>query len=170
MKTLFILRHAEALSDTGGGDINRSLSERGFYQARMLGQAMHDRAYLPAFTFCSSALRTRQTFEGLNETLRIANNAFDKIIYHGVMDDLLRAAQNFDDGFSSALIVGHNPVIHELALRLLMDAPARLLHGYPPATLTAISCPVNIWADLRLDRNALIEVLKADDYCKPAST
>ena len=166
MKTLFVLRHADALPPTGSGDINRTLSDKGQVQARMLGEAMQARHYQPDFVLCSTALRTRQTLEGLKKTLKLDTIVFDKIVYHATLHDLVLAARQFDDTHASALIIGHNPVIHELAVRLSHDAPSSLVHGYPPATLTVASCPVTAWQDLKLENNTVLDVLKADDYCQ----
>lgn len=174
MKTLFILRHAEALSDTGRGDLARPLSDRGLTQARALGVAMKNKNYAPHIACCSPALRTQQTLETLNESAGIKTIALDKTIYHGTAGDLLQIAQNFDDLSGAAMLVGHNPVIHEFAVMLSNDAPAdlsaRLLRGYAPGTLAVFSCPCDAWADIRPGKNTLLDLMTAEIYCNPART
>ncbi len=64
MKTLYILRHAEAAP--GSPDEQRHLTDKGRTQAKQVGQAMREKGWHPATIFCSPATRTKQTWEGLD--------------------------------------------------------------------------------------------------------
>ena len=67
-RTLFLLRHAQALSTPAGGqDFDRKLSPKGIEDAQALGRHLKSKGYKPDFILCSSAQRTRQTCENIIE-------------------------------------------------------------------------------------------------------
>lgn len=158
MKTLFILRHAEA-APASSSDFERTLTARGMAQAEALGARMKEKNYAPALALCSSATRTRQTLEGILKTIAIPTIEHTRDIYHAETQDLMDILRGLDEKYASVLLVGHNPAIHHLAASLAVDA-AELAYGYPPATLAAlkISAP---WKNLTAQEQILIDVLKS---------
>ena len=73
MKTIYLLRHAQALSaGSGGGDFERKLSPKGLEDALALGHTLKKQDHVPSLILCSAAHRTKSTCErllaGLNRT------------------------------------------------------------------------------------------------------
>ena len=162
MKTLFILRHAETMPDTGGGDIARHLTMNGVNAAKALGVAMRDKGYAPQFILCSSAERTTRTLEYVLESIKSASVHHDKKIYHATPDDLLDIIRNFENKYDSAMIVGHNPTVHEAVVRLSDDTSPlfdTLSRGYAPGTLSVLACPRAAWSDLQAGENRLSDII-----------
>lgn len=168
MKRLYLLRHAEAAPAMGTGDKDRSLSTHGKVQAIALGRSMMSKGYKPEKVYCSGALRTRQTLDGIEESFGSLNARYEDEIYYGGTGELFSFIQNTSDEKQSVLIVAHNPSIYELVVKLGADNPSthlqRLGMGYKPATLSVLDCPCEKWSDLQMYENALIDLLIADEY------
>ena len=173
MKRLFLLRHAEAGPSSDGSDRERALSDTGKADARALGLEMKRRSYNPDFTFCSPALRTKQTLEGLERALPDLSVEYPDKLYNGACGDLLRFIQNANDEIENLMLIAHNPGIHELTAMLAGEgAPAlvsRLAAGYKPGTLSVLDCPGQNWADIQPGENPLTDLLEPLDYNAPAT-
>lgn len=162
MKTLFILRHAEALPDGGGGDFERVLSERGLEAAKALGEKMGGKNYAPAMALCSSAARTKQTLAGVMETVKIAKVEYSRDVYHADTEDFIDLIQGLDDKYESVIVVGHNPTVHQVIATLAADDNAfagQLMRGYAPGTLSVLHMPRASWKDLQPGENKLADLI-----------
>jgi phosphohistidine phosphatase len=171
MKRLYILRHAKAAAPDNVQDFERPLAPQGLEDAAALGKVMVKQSYLPDTVFCSTAIRTRETLDALGLPAT-ANITHIEKIYDATAGDLLKMIQNTDDSAQSILLVGHNPAIHELALRLSSEESGlsllqRLLQGYSPATLSVLDVPCKCWNDIQLGENFLINLLTPLDYNAP---
>lgn len=169
MKQLLILRHAQALNtEAGGNDKSRKLSPQGFDDARALGTTMTRQDLRPNLALCSTAVRTRQTLEGVMEGLAIAHVDYQDDFYNAPPEAYFRAIQGVSDDVECLLLVGHNPGIHTIAAQLVNEDNAglvnRLAGGYAPATLSVIECAVESWAKIRPYDNRLMGVLEASEY------
>ena len=142
-KKIILLRHAEASNATfSSNDFNRSLSHSGQQQALSIGQRIRKRVTSPMSVACSTAVRTRQTLDALNID-NISNVHYYDSLYNGDLTDYLEvitAASNFP-----LLLIGHNPVISELAtlLRRPDDTTIDYRGFMAPANLVIISLPQN---------------------------
>lgn len=121
MRELFLMRHAEALTESPtGDDFGRPLSPRGREAASRIGSAMARFDWLPQRVMVSTAARTRQTWEVL--ALSLAGNephhSSEARLYSASAGSVLEMIRETADDIDSALIIGHNPSMHELALRL----------------------------------------------------
>ncbi len=171
-KRLFLLRHAMAASDFSGVDKERPLTPQGKEDAKILGKAMLKHAYVPDVILCSSALRTRQTLESLNNHLGVDNIDLRDTLYSGSTGDYLYEVQQTKDDYDNILIIAHNPSISEL-VRLLgaqgqESILSRLHDGYAPATLSVIECECKQWSDIQPAENTLSDYLAPIDYNAPA--
>lgn len=112
-------------------------------------QAMAGMGLSPDLVLVSSAKRTVQTLEALepwSETPLI-----DKLdsLYLASASSLLATLQEIPETVRSAMVVGHNPGLHELALLLIGDEAMtlgnqemrRLADGYPSGALTEFTIP-----------------------------
>jgi phosphohistidine phosphatase len=162
MLTLYVLRHAEAVSDQGN-DKARALSPHGRLQAQSVGARMdgHDLAP-PSFILHSSARRVRETVAGLGMAADM--RAMDEL-YNASPERILAVLRDHGQDKTPLLLAGHNPGV-SMATRLLAadgrgaaiddGLYARMEAGFTPATLAVFECRVARWADLTLDGNRLL--------------
>lgn len=172
-KRLFLLRHAQALNEAPS-DAVRPLSPRGLEDARALGQLMARKSFVPDGVLCSPALRTRQTLEALQEGLGMSPDviAQPENLYSGAAGAYLHEIQSLSDEHGAILVVGHNPSIYELVIRLSDPSHdhymQKLSAGYNPATLSVLECPCEAWAEIQLAANPLTYLTEPLDYNAPA--
>ncbi|MDR1849646.1 MAG: histidine phosphatase family protein [Zoogloeaceae bacterium] len=117
---LFLWRHADALP--GMPDFERELSPRGHKQARRVAAWLKERAPSGLRLLVSPATRTRQTVAYFHEDER--GIQFCPPLYESNSPEkILELFCWPDDNASPTLIVGHQPLIGELADYLLVDVP-----------------------------------------------
>jgi len=171
MHQLFLLRHAKAApGDPGLSDHDRPLTEAGMRAATAIGQAMRKSGLTPDVVLVSSALRTQQTFTALE-----AAGVWDEwpnmdtipTLYMATGSQIRDTLRELGETVRSALVIGHNPGMHELAMALAGPANprpelARLNEGYPTAALTEflVTTP---WRRLGPGASSLQRFLQATD-------
>lgn len=153
MKTLTLLRHAKSSwDDPVQRDFDRPLNRRGRKAARTIGREMRAQGLRFDKVLASPAARVSETLadvaEGYGEPIE---PDYDKRVYLASAEALLELIHATEDSASSLLIVGHNPGLENLALKLAQQGALRseLLIKYPTATLAEISLPVEHWSDVR---------------------
>ncbi len=170
-KRLFILRHAQALSNAAQ-DKDRSLSPKGVDDAQALGRVMAKKGYFPDLVLCSPAQRTKQTLKALEDGLGVRNTAHPAILYNGSAGDYFHEIQNVSDDYSDILLLAHNPSIYELVIRLSNPDQDRMMQrlsvGYQPATLSVLECSCAAWKDIQFGENTLSYLAEPLDYNAPA--
>jgi phosphohistidine phosphatase len=147
-RTLLLLRHAKSDYPAGLGDHERPLAPRGIREAALAGDWL--RAHAPAVdaVLCSTATRTRQT---LDRTAIAAPVYYADRIYDAtpgmVLDEINAAPTRFSGEVSTLLVIGHEPVMSQLALGLAGE-------GSDQAAAEAISAkyPTSAIAQLRTDQ------------------
>lgn len=145
MGRLFLLRHAKAgWALPGVRDFDRPLDASGHADAEAAGADMRSRGYVPDITLCSDALRARQTLEGIagqTDTGRVIFS--DRLYSDDAAGYLALIHENADRG--SVLIIGHNPMMEDLATAISGDgdaaARATLSSGFPTSGLAVIAFP-----------------------------
>ena len=166
MKTLYLLRHCEAVK--GSPDSGRNLSPKGRADALELGRKMAKQNYAPALALCSPAQRTRQTLEQVWKNCAIGAAQYPNNFYNADTGILFPEIQSLPQALGSVLIVAHNPGIYILARELAGSgepkALSRLHSGYDPGTLSVFECPIDTWAHLSLEKNTLRECSNPLDY------
>lgn len=173
MKTLYLLRHAQALpSSAAVSDFDRVLSPKGIEDAKKLGEILKQQNTSIDLIKCSSAKRTQQTIETVLSTFgQSVHTEYSKSIYSAHVGDLFAMIQSVDNKIENLMIVGHNPTIYELVSRLAASGSNTvfdsLAHGYAPATLTIIETGVDKWADIDPDKCEAKTVLDPSDYNAP---
>lgn len=164
MKRIYLLRHAQAAPfDSAPSDKERALTPIGRAQAIALGRIMRERDLHPDFVLCSAATRTRQTLDCAEEYLDIVRTDYLENFYNAPTGELMAGLQHLPDTVPSAMIVAHNPGIHDLAVRLAKDDGSKnfndIIMQYKPCTLTILDADIENWADLQLGENALVDVI-----------
>lgn len=117
-RQLMLLRHAK--SDWPDvSDHARPLAKRGRHDAPAVGRWLREHGYLPDVVVCSTALRTRQTWELMAPELGGSPSVtFEPRAYEASAQTLLYLAQELPGACRSALLIGHNPAISQLAASL----------------------------------------------------
>jgi phosphohistidine phosphatase len=140
MPTLIVLRHAKAASPTGLLDIERPLADRGRADAVRVGDELRAAGRLPERVLCSTAVRTRQTLDGLALDAPVE---FEPRIYDNDAEEILQLLREQDDEVGTLLLVGHNPSMHQLVFGLTGGAGDHF-----PTSATAVVEFDGAWADL----------------------
>lgn len=151
MKTLHVLRHAEAERAGPGGlaDHQRPLAPRGVRGARAMAARLRGQGV--ELVLCSPSQRTRQTLEELGNVLGDAEVCEEDGLYLASAGRLLRRLRQVADSVSSVLLVGHNPGAQELVLLLSADGRLRdRVEGrFPAGALATLRFEVSAWSDLQ---------------------
>ena len=150
MKSLMLLRHAEALSATPAlTDIDRVLSLHGKRQARRLGKWLGAHGWAPQRILCSSAVRARQTADAVtaaaewNTPMLVLER-----LYNASADELLGVLHEQATDIDGVLLIAHAPGIGELA-SALTTRQADLSLNCEPATLIEVVVAVDRWSDVK---------------------
>jgi phosphohistidine phosphatase len=165
MRTLMLLRHAEAMPADGKiRDRDRPLSPRGQEEARKLGVYLARHRLLPQRALVSPAKRTRETWELLTPALGSAITPnFDDRLYEASAQGILDVIQATATECMTLLVIGHNPGIHRAAVTLVaagdLDARARLQEGLPTSGLVTIEVPLDDWHKLHTQAGRLTHFL-----------
>lgn len=142
MSRLFLLRHAKAAwASPGMRDFDRPLDATGAADAETTGIAMRDGGYIPDLTVCSNAVRARQTLEGIAGNTDTGRVMFVDDLYSEDAAGYLTIIRKVGS-VGSLLVIGHNPMMEDLALALAEDgdddARATLHAGFPTSGLAVI--------------------------------
>ncbi len=175
--TLILLRHAKSSwSDAALSDHDRPLNARGRRAAPAVAAYLAQHGHTPALILCSTARRTRETL-GLaigffRDTAAIQ---FDRAIYHaGDAEALLSRIQAVESARSPLMLIGHNPVIQELAQRLCgkdeAQARQRLSAKYPTAAAAILKFDEPRWRDIDFKKGVLIDFVLPRDLEIEAQT
>lgn len=144
-----LLRHAK--SDWPDvPDRDRPLAKRGRRDAPVIGRWLHDQGYLPDAVICSAARRTRQTWELVAPELGGSPSVtFEPRAYAASALTLLYLVRELPAGYRSAMLIGHNPGLAELASSLAgaPDGDGRGGLRFPTAAVAVFEFPVD-WAAL----------------------
>ena len=115
-KRLFVLRHAKSSwDDPRLEDHERPLAPRGRRAAGVLAEHFRANGIDPELILCSSSRRTRETLEGIGlhgEAL------IESELYSAAPGQVLERLRLIPDETASAMVIGHNPAMQVLVLRL----------------------------------------------------
>lgn len=152
-KTLIILRHGKAeTAKPAQEDHERILAERGIKAAKRMGRYLKEENLVPQKVMCSSATRTVETLmkleAGYREPLPVEYS--DKL-YMATENQLLQIVAAQPDTVNSLMLIGHNPGMHELAVRLSSDGDKKDLEQVRAAFPTCALAIVELknWQDKR---------------------
>lgn len=146
MDRLILMRHGKAEQHAAsGGDFERALAPRGQNDAAVMAQVLAQAGLAPDLALVSSARRTRETWEAAASAFLGARSEQRRDLYHAEAQDVLAAIRDASPDRGTVMVVGHNPGLHELALRLALGGPlepamlARLRSKFPTATVAVFS-------------------------------
>jgi phosphohistidine phosphatase len=161
-KRLFVLRHAKSSWDSPAlDDHERPLAPRGRRAIEVMSLHMRASGIEPQLVLCSSSRRTRETLDGIAVG---GEHLIEQPLYFATCEDLLARLREVPDGVSSAMLIGHNPAVQMLVLRLTkqgadaIEDPRRdsITRKFPTGALATVSFD-GLWRDLAFGRARLEE-------------
>jgi phosphohistidine phosphatase len=170
-RRLVLLRHAKsAWPDVP--DIERPLGKRGQRDAPRAGRWLRQAGYLPDLVVCSTARRTRETWQlavaelGASPPVR-----FEPRVYGANVDRLLDVVRETQPGVETLLVVGHEPTMREMSLLLAAgvtegsdpDTLQRVRLKFPTAAIAVLAF-TGPWPGLGPGRAGLADFVVPADY------
>jgi phosphohistidine phosphatase len=147
-KRLFLLRHAKSSwDDPRLDDHDRPLAPRGLRASALIADHVRQSGIVPDLVLCSSARRTRETLDRVRPSLGPAEVLLERDLYGASSEHLLQRLRTVPDEIESVMLVGHQPAIQELALRLAVEGPEALKAKFPTAALATITFDGD-WSEL----------------------
>ena len=175
-KQLFILRHAKSSwDDPGLNDHDRPLAPRGRRAVKVLHEYVRTHRIEPALVLCSTSRRTRETLEGVAPTGRAVVEAD---LYTATAGGLLDRIRQLPEDTPSAMVIGHNPGMQMLVLRLAASSQgpldedcdlATVQRKFPTGALATITFECE-WRDLAAGSGRLTGLVRPKDLNLTAGT
>jgi phosphohistidine phosphatase len=177
MLRLMLLRHAKSSwTDPGSDDKDRPLNARGQRAAPVVGSYMAKEKLIPDLVLVSPARRARDTWKLASAALKTApKTLIEDQLYDfgngGRIFDLIRTKA---DTATKVMIVGHNPSLERLALRLIGKGEdklrKRIADKYPTGALAVIDFDAATWKDADDGKGDLIAFVRPRDLIKDDKT
>jgi phosphohistidine phosphatase len=174
-KRLFVLRHAKSSwDDPGLDDHERPLAPRGWRAVKVLNGHLHENDIHPALVLCSSSRRTRETLEGVapgGETL------IESELYGASAKDLLERLRRVPAQTESVMLIGHNPAMQIIVLRLAVNDArvpedsdlAAIQQNFPTGALATLTFDC-AWSELSPGRAELAAYVRPKALARAART
>jgi phosphohistidine phosphatase len=152
MRRLILLRHAKSDRPAGVSDLDRPLNSRGKRTAPRVGEYLAAEGLRPDVVVVSPSLRTRQTWDAVQPALKGPEPEIVQAIYEAPDSALLAVLRSTPDTAASLLMIGHNPGLQELALRLAGSGDKtgrkRLTVEFPTAAVAVIDFEGETWGSV----------------------
>lgn len=164
MVTLSLFRHAKSAWDNAAlDDFERPLAPRGEQAAPRMGQYMAEHGLEPELVLCSTAVRARQTLElAAAEWASTPEVRYEDGLYHASPADIMSLVNKLPQSCMHAIVIGHNPGIHLLAVKLCEDGDPEALRNlgakFPTAALARIAFDGS-WSDIQLGAGRLVGLI-----------
>jgi phosphohistidine phosphatase len=165
-RRIHLLRHAKSSWDQPAlADHDRPLAPRGLRASKTMAGHLHDQGIQPELILCSSATRARQTLKPIVAALGDVEVRVEEQLYGASAADLLERLRLLPDHLESAMLIGHNPAMQELALGLAGGGEGRdsLALKYPTGALATLAFEGAGWSDLAAGRAELVAYVRPRD-------
>ncbi len=136
------MRHAKSSWRTNDPDVRRPLSARGTRDGVVAGQ------YLAEFpldvVLCSRATRAKQTWQCAQlGGASCADVRFEPDLYEARPSDVLSLVAGLPDAASTALVIGHEPTLGDVIVRLAAGSPLteQVATKFPTAAIGVLTLP-----------------------------
>jgi phosphohistidine phosphatase len=161
MKILTLVRHAKSdWKDTSLSDRQRPLNGRGKRDAPEMGSRIVEHNIRPSLIIASPAVRAWTTAKIIASEISYPTEFLqrEESLYLASLNDLLDAVVAQDNGFSSLMVVGHNPGMTDFANFLVPG----LTNNLPTAGVVSVQIEGDDWGLYRQPPAKLV----AYDYPK----
>mgnify|MGYP002795029057 CR=1 FL=1 len=153
MKTLYLVRHAKSTWEYASlADYDRPLNNRGLRDAPLMGHRLADKKISVDQIWSSPARRATDTAYILAEALPYSRKEImlHDQFYVSSTTNFISEIQSCPDEVQSLLIVGHNPVICQIANLLIADDNSDVdIELMPTCSIVAIEFNTSSWSQLR---------------------
>lgn len=125
MRQVILMRHGKAADHWE--DWARPLSTKGKEEVKTVtSRLLNDKTVWPQYVICSEAERTQQTFKIFSDIYAHPQlkAVYVQTLYHGNIRKVLQTIGEVPDEVENLLVIGHNPVLSELACLLSQDQVA----------------------------------------------
>ena len=160
-RRLVLVRHAKA-EPFAASDRARELTDRGRREAEAAGSYLREQGIVPDHAVVSSSLRTRGTWDAMEQALgSAAEVVYDDAVYSGSTDVVLEALRVVPDAAKVVVFVGHQPTVGHIA-HMLDDGEGdhealhSMLHGFPTASMAVFDLEVP-WDELGDETGRLVD-------------
>ena len=146
MKNLLLIRHAKSSwNDPSLNDLDRTLNKRGKRDAPAMGRWLMEKNLVPDLILSSPAKRALKTAKLIAGELGYPNNQIEvrESSYIQGLDALIELIGGLDDGLARVVLVGHNPVLTDLANRLTGAG----IHNVPTCGIVSVEFALPSWRD-----------------------
>jgi phosphohistidine phosphatase len=148
-RRLHLLRHAKsAWDDAMQSDHDRPLATRGRQAVTLLHDYVRAHEVAPQLVLCSTARRTVETAAGIDLGGELT---LEPRLYGASAEELLRRLRDLDDHLTEVMVVGHNPALQMLILKLVAGSPsselAEIRRKLPTGALVTLDFDGD-WAEL----------------------
>ena len=149
MHRLILMRHATTERASASGlDRDRALTARGRDDALLMGRKLAEKGLRPDMALVSTATRTRQTWELIQEAFGDVEVRMEPALYNASSDTLRHHVEAAEEDAGCLLVLAHNPGIHMLAHQYLIESAAspsvmdRMAAGFPTGAAAAFEVDV----------------------------
>lgn len=154
MDRLILFRHGKAENESeSGDDFDRRLAPRGVRESAEMGETLARLGMSPDLALVSTAARAQETWAAAEPAFRGTALRLEPELYNADSGAVRQAAELAGRNVKTLMVVGHNPGLQELTVRLLME-------GGAPQTLIAKA--------QRQFPTAAVAVFLIDDNGRPA--
>jgi phosphohistidine phosphatase len=146
-RSLYVLRHAKSSwDDPGERDHERPLAPRGRRAVKLLARYVRDNQIRPELVLCSTARRAVETLDGVDPP---GTRSIEKLLYGAGCEQLQERLRQVPAELGSAMLVGHNPALQVLVLRLARSGEwlDDIRRKYPSGALATLEFEVP-WSEL----------------------
>ena len=144
MDRLILMRHGKAERDSKSGeDFDRKLTDRGVRESAAMAANLADLGLVPDIALVTAAQRTRETWAAAQGAFPACAARLERSLYLAEERLVRELAEAAGESSRTVMVVGHNPGLQELAIRLLSEgsAPAPLIaraHAAFPTAAAAV--------------------------------
>jgi phosphohistidine phosphatase len=136
-RKLFLLRHAKSSWDEPGlADHDRPLAPRGRKAATRMGEHVRGEQIRVALVLCSSARRARDTLDLVAPPGEVR---IERELYGATAIELLERLRRVPDDVDAVMLVGHEPAIRDLTVRLVGSGSELTDRKFPTGALATLT-------------------------------
>lgn len=166
MKKVILVRHGKSSwADPTLEDHDRPLAPRGIGAAPVIAEWLESRGHRPDVVLCSSARRTRETFERMREAVPDLPDAqVEQGLYHASAPQLRDRLAALPQAVASVMVVGHQPGLGSFARKLsgprVRPRCARAFEHFPTAAAAVLTLAADDWAALDFGAAEFVDFAK----------
>ncbi len=170
-KTLILMRHLKSgWDDPALADHDRPLAQRGIDDGPAVRAALAARLPRPDAVLCSTARRTRETLKAVLPEIPETAVDYAAQVYEASAQTLMRLAATLPEDAETALIVGHNPGLFDLAWTLARRSEAAAHPGltrFPTGATVGFALPISAWSEIGPGRAAILACFSPKSLVNP---